>query len=88
MMIVERYSHIMHMTSQVLGPSLAPGKGPIDVLRATFAGGAPYRAAPKVRAMQIIDDLEPTKRRASYGGGGRLPRLLRQPGTRPSPSAP
>ena len=65
MMIVERYSHIMHMTSQVSG-QLAPGKGPIDVLRATLPAGT-LSGAPKVRAMQIIDDLEPTKR-GVYGG--------------------
>jgi anthranilate synthase component 1 len=62
---VERYSHVMHLTSQVSG-SLAPGKGPIDVLRATLPAGT-LSGAPKVRAMQIIDDLEPTKR-GVYGG--------------------
>ncbi|HEX3564892.1 MAG TPA: chorismate-binding protein [Acidimicrobiales bacterium] len=65
MMVVERYSHIMHMTSQVSG-QLAPGKGPIDVLRATLPAGT-LSGAPKVRAMEIIDDLEPTKR-GVYGG--------------------
>ncbi len=65
MMVVECYSHIMHLTSQVSG-SLAPGKGPIDVLRATLPAGT-LSGAPKVRAMQIIDDLEPTKR-GIYGG--------------------
>jgi anthranilate synthase component 1 len=64
-MVVERYSHIMHLTSQVSG-SLAPGKGPIDVLRATLPAGT-LSGAPKVRAMEIIDDLEPTKR-GVYGG--------------------
>ena len=62
---VERYSHVMHLTSQVSG-RLAPGKGPIDVLRATLPAGT-LSGAPKVRAMQIIDDLEPTKR-GVYGG--------------------
>jgi anthranilate synthase component 1 len=62
---IERYSHVMHLTSQVSG-SLAPGKGPIDVLRATLPAGT-LSGAPKVRAMQIIDDLEPTKR-GVYGG--------------------
>ena len=62
---VERYSHVMHLTSQVSG-SLASGKGPIDVLRATIPAGT-LSGAPKVRAMQIIDDLEPTKR-GVYGG--------------------
>jgi anthranilate synthase component 1 len=65
MMVVERYSHIMHLTSQVSG-ELAPGRGPIDVLRATLPAGT-LSGAPKVRAMQIIDDLEPTKR-GVYGG--------------------
>ena len=64
-MVVERYSHIMHLTSQVSG-TLAPGKGPIDVLRATLPAGT-LSGAPKVRAMEIIDDLEPTKR-GVYGG--------------------
>jgi anthranilate synthase component 1 len=65
LMVVERYSHIMHLTSQVSG-TLAPGKGPIDVLRATLPAGT-LSGAPKVRAMEIIDDLEPTKR-GVYGG--------------------
>jgi anthranilate synthase component 1 len=64
-MVVERYSHIMHLTSQVSG-SLAAGMGPIDVLRATLPAGT-LSGAPKVRAMEIIDDLEPTKR-GVYGG--------------------
>jgi anthranilate synthase component 1 len=62
---LERYSHVMHLTSQVSG-RLAPGKGPIDVVRATIPAGT-LSGAPKVRAMQIIDDLEPTKR-GVYGG--------------------
>jgi anthranilate synthase component 1 len=65
MMTVELYSHIMHLTSQVSG-QLAPGMGPIDVLRATLPAGT-LSGAPKVRAMEIIDDLEPTKR-GVYGG--------------------
>lgn len=65
LMSVERYSHVMHLTSQVSG-ALVPGKGPIDVLRATLPAGT-LSGAPKVRAMQIIDDLEPTKR-GVYGG--------------------
>jgi anthranilate synthase component 1 len=64
-MTVERYSHIMHLTSQV-GGRLASGKGPIDVLRATLPAGT-VSGAPKVRAMEIIDDLEPTKR-GPYAG--------------------
>ena len=65
MMVVERYSHIMHLTSQVTG-RLSPGKGPIDVLRATLPAGT-LSGAPKVRAMEIIDEFEPTKR-GVYGG--------------------
>jgi anthranilate synthase component 1 len=65
LMTVERYSHVMHLTSQVSG-TLAPGNGPVDVLRATFPAGT-LSGAPKVRAMQIIDELEPTKR-GVYGG--------------------
>jgi len=64
-MTVERYSHIMHLTSQVTG-TLRPECGPIDVLRATLPAGT-LSGAPKVRAMEIIDDLEPTKR-GIYGG--------------------
>jgi anthranilate synthase component 1 len=65
LMTIERYSHIMHITSQVSG-HLAEGKGPIDVLRATLPAGT-LSGAPKVRAMEIIDELEPTKR-GVYGG--------------------
>jgi anthranilate synthase component I len=65
LMTVERYSHVMHMTSQVSG-RLAPGRSPVDVLRATMPAGT-LSGAPKVRAMQIIDDLEPTQR-GVYGG--------------------
>ncbi|HVJ96422.1 MAG TPA: anthranilate synthase component I [Acidimicrobiia bacterium] len=65
LMTLERYSHVMHMTSQVAG-DLAAGKGPIDVLRATFPAGT-VSGAPKVRAMEIIDELEPTKR-GPYAG--------------------
>jgi anthranilate synthase component 1 len=64
-MTVERYSHIMHLTSQVVG-TLEEGNGPIDVLRATLPAGT-LSGAPKVRAMEIIDELEPTKR-GVYGG--------------------
>ena len=65
LMTLERYSHVMHMTSQVSG-SLRPGLGPIDVLRATLPAGT-VSGAPKVRAMEIIDVLEPTKR-GPYAG--------------------
>jgi anthranilate synthase component 1 len=62
---LERYSHVMHLTSQVSG-SLVEGKSAIDVLRATLPAGT-VSGAPKVRAMEIIDDLEPTKR-GPYAG--------------------
>jgi len=62
---LEQYSHVMHLTSQVSG-RLRPGLGPVDVLRATLPAGT-VSGAPKVRAMQIIDELEPTKR-GPYAG--------------------
>jgi anthranilate synthase component 1 len=65
MMTLERYSHVMHLTSQVSG-ELAEGKTPIDVLRATLPAGT-VSGAPKVRAMEIIDELEPVKR-GPYAG--------------------
>jgi anthranilate synthase component 1 len=65
LMTLERYSHVMHLTSQVSG-ELRPGQGPVDVLRATFPAGT-VSGAPKVRAMEIIDELEPVKR-GPYAG--------------------
>ena len=65
LMPLERYSHVMHMTSQVSG-RLRPGLGPVDVLRATLPAGT-VSGAPKVRAMEIIDELEPV-RRGPYAG--------------------
>ena len=65
LMTLERYSHVMHLTSQVAG-ELAPDKTAVDVLRATFPAGT-VSGAPKVRAMEIIDELEPTKR-GPYAG--------------------
>jgi anthranilate synthase component I len=62
---VERYSHVMHIYSNVEG-RCAPGRDAIDVLRATFPAGT-LSGAPKVRAMQIIEELEP-ERRGVYGG--------------------
>ena len=64
-MVLERYSHVMHLTSQVSG-ELAEGCSPIDVLRATLPAGT-VSGAPKVRAMEIIDALEPVKR-GPYAG--------------------
>ncbi len=63
--VVERYSHVMHLVSNVEG-ILRPGMTSLDVLRATFPAGT-LTGAPKVRAMQVIDDLEPVKR-GIYGG--------------------
>jgi anthranilate synthase component I len=62
---VERYSHVMHIVSNVEGV-LRPEVGQLDVLRATFPAGT-LSGAPKVRAMEIIDELEPVKR-GIYGG--------------------
>jgi len=64
-MTVERYSHVMHIVSNVNG-ELLPGKSAIDVLRATLPAGT-LSGAPKIRAMEIIDELEPVKR-GVYGG--------------------
>jgi anthranilate synthase component I len=65
LLTLERYSHVMHLTSQVSG-KLVAGLGPIDVLRATLPAGT-VSGAPKVRAMEIIDELEPVKR-GPYAG--------------------
>jgi anthranilate synthase component 1 len=64
-MVIERYSHVMHLVSNVTG-RLAPEMTNMDVLRATFPAGT-LTGAPKVRAMEIIDELEPVKR-GIYGG--------------------
>jgi anthranilate synthase component 1 len=64
-MVVERYSHVMHIVSNVEG-TLKPELSSIDVLRAAFPAGT-VSGAPKVRAMEIIDELEPT-RRGIYAG--------------------
>lgn len=69
-MVVERYSHVMHIVSNVEG-RLAPGHDAIDVLRASFPAGT-VTGAPKVRAMQIIDELEPVKRGVYSGAVGYL----------------
>jgi anthranilate synthase component 1 len=65
LMQVERYSHVMHLVSNVVG-ELESGRDGFDLLRATFPAGT-LTGAPKVRAMQIIEELEPT-RRGPYGG--------------------
>jgi anthranilate synthase component 1 len=65
MMTVERYSHVMHITTNVTG-TLADGMTSFDALRVSLPVGT-VSGAPKIRAMQIIDELEPT-RRGPYGG--------------------
>jgi anthranilate synthase component 1 len=65
LMAIETYSHVMHIVSAVSG-MLRDGVGPMDALRAALPAGT-LSGAPKVRAMQIIDELEPVKR-AAYGG--------------------
>ncbi len=65
LMVVERYSHVMHLVSQVEG-RLREGMSAMDVFRACFPAGT-VSGAPKIRAMEIIDELEPT-RRGPYAG--------------------
>ncbi len=67
-MIIERYSHVMHIVSNVTG-KLKKGMSAIDVLRATFPAGT-VSGAPKIRAMEIIDELEPVKRGVYSGAVG------------------
>ncbi|MEO7727686.1 MAG: anthranilate synthase component I [Burkholderiales bacterium] len=69
-MVIERYSHVMHIVSNVEA-TLKPGLHAIDVLRATFPAGT-VSGAPKVRAMEIIDELEPVKRGVYAGAVGYL----------------
>lgn len=69
-MIIERYSHVMHIVSNVTG-KLKEGMSAIDVLRATFPAGT-VSGAPKIRAMEIIDELEPVKRGVYSGAVGYL----------------
>jgi len=69
-MVVERYSHVMHIVSNVNG-KIRPGMSAMDVLRATFPAGT-VSGAPKIRAMEIIDELEPVKRGIYAGAVGYL----------------
>ena len=69
-MMIERYSHVMHIVSNVEG-KLKPNMDAIDVLKATFPAGT-VSGAPKVRAMEIIDELEPSKRGIYAGAVGYL----------------
>ncbi|MBE0595682.1 MAG: chorismate-binding protein, partial [Desulfuromonadales bacterium] len=65
LMVIERYSHVMHIVSNVRG-TLEGGQDAFDVFRATFPAGT-LSGAPKIRAMEIIDELEPCRREV-YGG--------------------
>ncbi|WP_455218539.1 anthranilate synthase component I [Kaarinaea lacus] len=67
-MLIERYSHVMHIVSNVVG-RIKPEYSAIDVLRATFPAGT-VSGAPKIRAMEIIDELEPIKRGVYSGAVG------------------
>jgi anthranilate synthase component 1 len=67
---VERYSHVMHLVSQVEG-DLAPAYDGVELLKATFPAGT-VAGAPKVRAMEIIEELEPTRRGPYAGAVGYL----------------
>ncbi len=69
-MVIERYSHVMHIVSNVEA-KLKPGHSAMDVLKATFPAGT-VSGAPKVRAMEIIDELEPSKRGIYAGAVGYL----------------
>ena len=69
-MVIERYSHVMHLVSEVRG-QVAAGLNPIDVLRATFPAGT-LSGAPKRRALEIIDRLEPVSRGVYAGAVGHL----------------
>jgi anthranilate synthase component 1 len=68
LMVIERYSHVMHIVSNVRG-GLASGMDSYDVIRACFPAGT-VSGAPKIRAMEIIDELEPTKRGPYAGAVG------------------
>jgi anthranilate synthase component 1 len=68
LMVIERYSHVMHIVSEVQG-QLRPDADAFDVLRACFPAGT-VSGAPKVRAMEIIDELEPTQRGPYAGAVG------------------
>ncbi len=70
LMVVERYSHVMHLVSQVEG-ELREGNSAMDVLRASFPAGT-VSGAPKIRAMEIIDELEPVRRGPYAGAVGYL----------------
>ncbi|WP_431732090.1 anthranilate synthase component I [Adonisia turfae] len=70
LMVIERYSHVMHLVSNVIG-TLHPDLNAIDLIRATFPGGT-ITGCPKVRCMEIIETLEPLRRSLFYGSCGYL----------------
>ena len=72
LMVIERYSHVMHLVSNVIG-TLQPNFNAIDLIRATFPGGT-ITGCPKVRCMEIIETLEPLRRSLFYGSCGYLDR--------------
>lgn len=70
LMVIEEYSHVMHIVSNVRG-KLAPGKNRFDLIKACFPGGT-ITGAPKIRSMEIIEELEPTRRGPYTGSIGFL----------------
>ncbi|WP_225907483.1 chorismate-binding protein [Leptolyngbya sp. BL0902] len=72
LLTVEYYSHVMHLVSNVVG-QLLPDKTAVDLIRAAFPGGT-ITGCPKVRCMEIIEDLEPVRRSLFYGSCGYLDR--------------
>lgn len=70
LMVIERYSHVMHLVSNVVG-QLLPARNAVDLMRATFPGGT-ITGCPKVRCMEIIESLEPVRRSLFYGSCGYL----------------
>ncbi len=70
LLTIERYSHVMHLVSNIIG-TLRPNCSAIDLIRAVFPGGT-ITGCPKVRCMEIIEELEPLKRNLFYGSCGYL----------------
>jgi para-aminobenzoate synthetase component 1 len=70
LLTIERYSHVMHLVSNIIG-TLRPNYNAIDLIRGLFPGGT-ISGCPKVRCMEIIEELEPVKRNLFYGGCGYL----------------
>jgi len=69
-LLIERYSHVMHLVSNITG-TLRPDCNAVDLIRAMFPGGG-ITGCPKVRCMEIIEELEPVKRSLFYGSCGYL----------------